>query len=441
MGTRVMIFGELQFPPKQGAVWRGLRIDPEAFAWPAFFRGNFRDQTVREIFEACSELNELAGASFFYLTDDGDKVKVRAWLEEEYFDRWSKRVAAAFERAHVLEATGEIMFLGADDRSGIRMTVSGAPHMDSVRLYGHLEDVYARELAEVFELSRGKMFGPSVVFLAAPAASDPMPSEGPLLDGLEFVDDALFVSYRGSLESQELEIRLELESPIPSGSATPFVESIIDAIARGGAGGAHFAPSAGEVEKLDGTWRGAKSKGPSLAFTLGVRGVSPRFLRNVVEILSGVGEVRQLAISGSLALDDTELTVREDRIRTWLSDPTAYLEEWSRPGFVVREAPSRAARVEIVCAESLGIRVRPKLKRVLEGWMPSIAHYVSKAGNAVEPAQVDWKPKIEFDGKHAVAVFKKFPFAKAPARAVLVNLLSRFHDTVTPIRSVTAGLV
>ncbi len=164
-------------------------------------------------------------------------------------------------------------------------------------------------------------------------------------------------------------------------------------------------------------------------------------MRNIVEVLREVGEVRQLAISGSLALDDTELTVREDRMRTWLSDPTAYLEEWARPGFTIRETPSRAARIEIECTESLGIRMRPKLKRAIEGWMPTIAHHVSKAGNAVESSQIDWKPKIEFDGPTAVAVYRKFPFAKAPARAALVNILSRFHDSVLPLRSLTAGLV
>ena len=81
MGTRVMIFGELAFPPKQGAVWLSGRIAASAFARPACFRGALRDQTVREVFEAGAELNELAGPSFFYVTDDGDLAAVR-------YDNW-----------------------------------------------------------------------------------------------------------------------------------------------------------------------------------------------------------------------------------------------------------------------------------------------------------------------------------------------------------------
>jgi hypothetical protein len=111
---------------------------------------------------------------------------------------------------------------------------------------------------------------------------------------------------------------------------------------------------------------------------LRIAGVAPKFMRTVVEELRVAGmdqPVTSMQVVGSLPLDPTAMSVREGQVKAWLDDPTAYLEPWPNPQ------------------------------------LPSFG-----------------SSKSEFRAAYPV-----FDYARAPARAILSNMLVRFHERVVPL--------
>ena len=439
MGIRAIIFGELRFPPRQAAVWRGLTADPREHSWPEFFQGDERPSTVGAIFDACASFNEVTGPCFFFLDESAEGVRVRAWLDEEQFEPWVKRLAASCEAAHRLDGRGEFIFVGADDRRGIRMTLGSSIALDDILLQGEAEDHYSDALAEVFELSRGKLFGPSAVWIASPPTSDPHLGGKPLLSGLEFAEDQLFVSYRGSLDAQDLILSVETAEPFATDVARACLSTLMAAIEYGAAGGAHFSPSVGRAQALD-PFPPPGEKLDELSFHLRVQGVAPRFLRFAIEHLRTLGTINLMAINGSLPLDGTELSVQEIQVGAWFSSATAYLEEWPNPGFRVVERSAMESVAIVTFQTPPSAKARARLEALVLDWIALLMPSLSKTMGSVDPRDIDLSAPFRWDTQSLAVRMGAFPFAPGPSRAVLVNMMSRYHESIEPIEQLELGL-
>jgi hypothetical protein len=287
------------------------------------------------------------------------------------------------------------------------------------------------------------MFGPSAVLIAAPRSVPPPPLESaPLLEGLEFVHEGLFVSYRGSLDAQQLDFAVSLHTPVLPARAVHAMTLVVDAINLGAAGGAHFPPWAGHAEALDG-FRPRRTKTTELAFSINVAGVAPAFLRNVIELLREAGDIEQLSVNGSLPLDDTELSVQEHVLAGWLADTDAYPEAWLRPGFDVGRGAAPKRGRSLVSVELLGApqaRTKAAFEKLVTTWLGIIATYVGRDGRPVDPAKARPQVTIEASGKHLHVFLDGFPFAPAPAEAILVNMLAGFHARTAKVAKVGLAL-
>jgi len=134
---------------------------------------------------------------------------------------------------------------------------------------------------------------------------------------------ALVVRYRASPLPQLVDVHIAMDrAPRRSypALALPF---LVRAINAGAAGGAELAPSAGAARIVSGL-SGPEDFAPRdrLSFRLELAGVSPYFLRLVVERLALAGpgaRVTGLSIVGALPVDASPLSVTELQMRSWLS--------------------------------------------------------------------------------------------------------------------------
>lgn len=265
----------------------------------------------------------------------------------------------------------------------------------------------------------------------------------PLVPNLEFASQDLYVSYRASAEPQELSISIVTDGPAPYAEAPGRIGMLLDIINSGGAGGTEFDPSWGRAEVLSGQKGLPEALGPRFQYVLRVAAVSPRFIRNIVEALRRVGvdhRVTQMAITGALAADDSALSVRTATVREWLDSRDAYPGEWAKPGFPVESGIAVGASVYVQLADPLTREVERELRRLIVLWIATVGDYVGGDGA--------WAPRIlhktlPHDGAGKTefrAVAEDFEHVLTPSRAVLVNLLSRFHHDVSPVLSLEVRL-
>jgi hypothetical protein len=266
----------------------------------------------------------------------------------------------------------------------------------------------------------------------------------PVLYDMDFVQGGLDVAYRASPGPQELVITVLAAGKAEFPMSVASVAALLEAVNRGGAGGDVFSPTAGHAKRLDGPWQGEETLGPSYRWTLEVAAVAPLFLRNMVEELRRVGAnhaVQRLSLFGSLPLDDTALSVRTPKLRQWLDDRVTYLEAFPHTEFPVDVEPTdEGANLRV----ELGTLVTPELRRELEAlsawWLNCIRNYVSEDG--LEVIANTWKTLPVFGSSRDEfrAHYSELLYKRAPARALLENLLLRFHQTVAPIARVTMHL-
>lgn len=439
--TSTMVFGELRFPAGHVAAWRGLPFEAGPSGWPAFFGDEPRTGTVDEALSACGELNDVPGPSFFFLAEAPDRVRLRAWLEPEDFERWAKPLAAAVEATSAIGASGQVFFVAEASRHGVRLVLGEGdrPRFEEIKLTGADEEAHVKDIEGVFELSRAKMFGPSVVLLAAAPIRDTIIEvKEPLLEGLEFVADDLYVSYRASTRAQDLDVQVLVPRASKTRGLGAQLAQFVDGINRGAAGGKHFAPSLGAAEILE-RRRTTSSEGTRHQFTIHVASMSPLALRSLVELLSRVAPVTQMAINGSLPLDDSELSVREEDLRPWFSDRAAYPGEWPAPGFVLRETTEAALAFRVELERPLSTAHRAALRELVRSFLQQIAHYASEPGCDAPPAGSS-APTLVLKPREVLGELCAFPWVRAPARALFVNMLARFHETRAPIVAVELAL-
>ncbi|MCK6589157.1 MAG: hypothetical protein HUU21_05560 [Polyangiaceae bacterium] len=268
----------------------------------------------------------------------------------------------------------------------------------------------------------------------------------PLLDNLDFTKNDLTVSYRGNLEPQTLTIYAAIEIPEEAAYGPRFITTLMDVINAGGAGGSHFHPAAGLAELLSGPTY-PEAEGPQFNWDLRVAGVSPLFMRNIVESLRLCGGVDNPAIAmsirGSLPLDDTELSVREAEVKAWLEEPLAYVGEWPDPGFPIKQRMSPGAALRIRLGKNLNAETEDELKGVCIQWLAATYNYVNEFGEPIldEPDRLArLMPKFGATRRELRAYYEEFTRIPGPSRAVIVNMLARYHAQVLPITDVELAL-
>ncbi|WP_437483310.1 hypothetical protein WME75_42590 [Sorangium sp. So ce1014] len=254
----------------------------------------------------------------------------------------------------------------------------------------------------------------------------------PILSNLDFTRSNLHVAYRASLDPQLVDISVATAGVTRFPYAQLTVRKLLTSVNSGSAGGARFPPTAGAAIITD---EGSDPCGPNYFWRVRMAAVDPLFLRTVVEELRMAGldhPVTSMRITGSLPLDATVLSVREADVKRWLDDPDAYVGQWPDPGFPVVDQ-GRWAMFRI----RLGAEITPALRRKLDllalGWLNDVSSYIWDTGEP-EAGRIDrslprcGSGKVEF-----AAGYDDFYFKTGPARARLVNALSRFHATVAPI--------
>ncbi|MFO0740573.1 MAG: hypothetical protein U0270_32050 [Labilithrix sp.] len=246
----------------------------------------------------------------------------------------------------------------------------------------------------------------------------------PFVDGI-----VLDVAYRGSLESQTLDIGVKTDGPPELPLAQWAVESLVSSVNRGLAGGAEFAPAEGQA---------ALEKSDAQAFRLVVRGVSPRFVRVIVEQLAATAHphrVTAISIVGSLPTDVTPLSVREPQVSAWLDDADAYPRAFPAPPFrVTTKHVPRGATLKVTVAGGRLEEVAAPLEETFSAWQTAILTYptLAKKGRGVAAPHATFaRTRTELFAKLAL-----FDHVREPARDQLINALARFHATVAPLAAV-----
>lgn len=269
----------------------------------------------------------------------------------------------------------------------------------------------------------------------------------PILNLLEFTKSKLTVSYRGSAEPQTLEIKVACakKPQFGVGGGPGNVRQLVECINAGGAGGAEFAPSAGTAKVLSGPLRSddPEADKPKLAWKIELAGVSPAFLRTFVERLrtsASPAAVKSMSLVGSLQPDQSPLSATEAQVKSWLDDPRAYPGEWPNPGFPYEQRDRNkgaAIRVKLKDATTDAL-LETFSRQVAAKWAFAISNFANKQGNGMGMISIGHDAKRS---KSEITVsFEKFDIAREPARWMLVNLMSRFHEKVAPIAQAEIAL-
>lgn len=266
-----------------------------------------------------------------------------------------------------------------------------------------------------------------------------------VLSYLDFAKDNLWVRYRASAEPQRLDIDLRTTGPIPVNFAGTFLRRIVDLASYGAGGGTVFAPTAGMARLLAPMPEGPMF-GPDYRWELEIAGVAPIALRTFVEQLRMSGGILQpvtsMSIQGSLPLDASPLSVDTEQVRAWLRDPNAYTEEWPTPGFPVRMRElSSGATLRVALEDAIDQTLSDALRTLAISWINFTSEYLAEHGAHVH-VDPGWKllPSFGMGKRELSARYAEFPRKRNASRAVIVNMLSRFHHTVAPIVEVEIGL-
>lgn len=263
----------------------------------------------------------------------------------------------------------------------------------------------------------------------------------PLVNHLEFTRHALGVAYRASAAPQDLSVVVETAGPAAVPVAPTLMRDIVAAILAGAAGGAEFHPMTGACEIIQDCPAPA---GPRYAWTLRVAGVTPLFLRVMVEMLRGAGwdqVATSMAIVGSLPLDSSPSSVREPAVRAWLDDPDAYPAAWLEVPFRLLDHSASGASLRVALTAAVTPEVRGAFELLAVEWLNAVSTYVDADGDYV-PLEFDAKvlPAFGRSRTELRAAFQRFRHTRPPARAALVNMLIRFHHAVAPIAEAEIGL-
>jgi hypothetical protein len=263
----------------------------------------------------------------------------------------------------------------------------------------------------------------------------------PLLNALDFVADRLLVSYRASLEPQNVTLHFELKSASTGDPITIY--TIWDQILLGMAGSDVFAPTSGDgtMPPMSSLKDGRLSPKEYKVVLPDVRGTAPVYLRLVVELLRVVGgntDIASLDIRGDLPADASPMSVTEREVKKWLDDPTAYPRRWPKLSFPVeeKELAGKGISAHIGFAKPPNNKQKGELETRILGWRNLVVNYVSPDGEFVPQKLGPTVPKVVWKKSEAVASIELFEHTREPAMDVLLNVLERAHHEIGPLTHV-----
>lgn len=266
----------------------------------------------------------------------------------------------------------------------------------------------------------------------------------PLLSGFDFLRLGFDVAYRASDEPQLLTIDVTMLDRSTKRSAPMIVKRLIELINAGAACGQMFDPRQSRAERVSGPWDGPDAFGPDFSWGVRVAGVSPLFIRTIVDQLRKCGHeqpVTTMRIRGALPLDGTPASVDRARMLEWLEKPI-YVDETPLRPFTVRFVPSAAVYFVVRRSMASSTVLDDALKHLAMRWLIATAAYVDESGRAVVRAKDDLErhlPGFHSDAVEFRAEFREFLHMADPSRAVLVNMLARLALTVAPFSEVEIG--
>ena len=258
----------------------------------------------------------------------------------------------------------------------------------------------------------------------------------PLLKGLDFATAGrLSVAYLASDEPQILRVEMTTDALPKMGVAPLGIGALARIVNLGGAGGGEFAPGAGAARVISGPLGGTpESIATRYSWDLEVAGMSPLFVRTIVERLRVAGgcHVTSMSIVGSLPVDGGPYSVTDREVRAWLDDTHAYPGTWHSPGFpIVERRIMRGATMKLAMGGDLDHEKLLRFKETVSVWHLAIANVLSLSHERQGVA--DATPRVSRSKSELCARYDVFDFDRVPAKATLINMLSRFHAEAAPI--------
>ncbi len=263
----------------------------------------------------------------------------------------------------------------------------------------------------------------------------------PLLDRFEFVGMGFDVAYHASRELQLLHLEVTTLDKSSKRAAPIIIKRLMELINAGAASGSAFEPTVGYAERVNGPWDGPDAFGPDFRWTLRVRGVSPLFLRTIIEQLRRCGHdqpVTTMRVFGEEAIAGDDLGVDTEKMLRWLETVDAYVDECRSPGFSVSERGHSETSFSVELGGAIDEGSADLLKQIAVRWIIATASYVDDDGRPVLRERMEIEkhlPTFEVYGGRFTARFARFLHAARPSRAVLVNMLARAKAEGLPIVS------
>jgi len=259
--------------------------------------------------------------------------------------------------------------------------------------------------------------------------------------GFEFVDGNLTVAYRASAEPQTLDVHVKCAGKPMEVHAPMHARGIAKAATVGAIGGAEFHPTAGVAKLLSGPLDPPASEGPEWHYSFEVASMSPRYIRNIVHRMAYAGARTppvSMSIVGSLAIDDTPMSITERTIAAKIDDPYFFPEAWPKPPFAVQVVAPKPEGVtlKIKVAGSIEPPTKAAMVQLVQSWSNHIALYLD--GNGL-PGRMVINPKTSNNKTTFTMFYNLFTFEPKPARDMLVNMLIHFHEKVAPLAEVELG--
>lgn len=267
------------------------------------------------------------------------------------------------------------------------------------------------------------------------------------MSSLDFSGTALQVAYRESPEPQTLALHIKIAREPVAPYVNVAVANIVDAIQLGAAGGRVFDPRAGQARVLNGPMTDEEAVGDEHHFTLEVVGVARTFMRNVVEqlSLSGVGyPVTTISVVGSVPTDQSDRSVTTPIIQYWLANAKDYPEAWGQWPFRVidggRHPHDDRTELRVLLDGLLTADTRQRLEELCQHWVNFIQLYRNERGGEVQLNPHKSLPAFGQAKDELRAFFPEFLWTSQSAKAVLLNMLTRFHHEQNAILEVEVAL-
>lgn len=262
-----------------------------------------------------------------------------------------------------------------------------------------------------------------------------------MMPELQFVRGNLKVAYRASLEPQDLDLEIVLDGPDPRLHVLQQVRIFIEEISGGAAGGSMFAPTRGSAAHRHGPLSGDEplAMGPRYHYGLRVAGVAPHYLRHVVEKLGMSAAVSFLSIRGSLPLDDSTQSVRENDVVRWLGFPRTHLGAFAAP-FAVREHQRHGRRgfVRLRLLEPSTNDILLAFEDALLVWGGLLLSYGDRT--AANQAKISLPASAGRGGAVLAAQFEVLSCEHDAARDALINVIGAFHERAAQVGSLEVGI-